>query len=105
MKTTLGINGALILAILTSKVEATVAEVAERLESIRDIDDGSIYVALQRMSERGLVQQRKVRTRSADGRKRDIGVYTITAEGVAALDAFQRESAALPKLRFGSNPA
>ena len=105
MKTTLGINEALILASLAAADESSVADVAAQLERIREVDDGSIYVALQRMAERGFVTRQKARARSADGRDRDIGVYSITGEGVRALDAFERESAAVPKLRLHGRPA
>ena len=71
----------------------------------RDIDDGSIYVALQRMAERGFVTIRKTRAPSADGRVREIGVYKITAEGARAVDVFAREAAAVTRLRLAPGTA
>lgn len=99
MKTTLGINEALILAALASRGECSVAQVAERVVEDRDVDDGSLYVALQRMAERGFVTRRKVKVRSADGREREVGAYKITGQGTGALDRWQREAAAVTRLR------
>ena len=105
MKTTLGINEALILAALSSRGECSVAQVAERVGKNRDVDDGSLYVALQRMAERGFVGRRKVRVRSADGREREVGAYKITAEGTDALDRWEREAHAVTRLRTAGQPA
>jgi len=95
-------NEALILACLIAGAPATVADVAERLEGDdvgRKIDDGSIYVALQRMAERGYVTVGKTRVVSADGRPRDVGVYRITGAGEGMLKQFGREAGALQRLR------
>jgi DNA-binding PadR family transcriptional regulator len=104
---TLGINEALILASLVAG-EATVAETSERLESYdfgRRIDDGSIYVALQRMAERGYVRMRKKRVVSADGRPRNVGVYHISSAGQDAVRQFAREAGAVRRLRAAEGHA
>ena len=101
MSGTLGLNEALILAALVVG-DATVAETGERLERHdlgRRIDDGSIYVALQRMAERGYVRMRKKRIVSADGRPRDVGVYRISSAGNDAVQQFTREARAVQRLR------
>jgi DNA-binding PadR family transcriptional regulator len=103
VRTSLGINEALILACLCSGGDASVADIAERLEGDdfgRKIDDGSIYVALQRMAERGYVSARKTRVVSTDGRPRDIGIYRISDEGTLAMQKFQREAGAVNRLRI-----
>jgi DNA-binding PadR family transcriptional regulator len=99
VKNTLGINEALILAALASEGECSVAQVAQRVVRHRDVDDGSIYVALQRMAERGFVTRRKVTVQSADRRAREVGVYKITGEGTRAVDEWSREAAAVTRLR------
>jgi DNA-binding PadR family transcriptional regulator len=102
---TLGINEALILAALTGGAESSVAEVADRVVRVRDVDDGSIYMALQRMTDRGLVTRRKERVRSADGRDRDIGKYRITGEGSRALASWEHDTQAVTRLRTAGRPA
>jgi len=104
----LGINEALILASLIGADDATVADIGARLEGCdlgRRIDDGSIYVALQRMAERGYVRMRKTRVISADGRPREVGAYRITGEGHRAVQQFGREARALTELRAKVAPA
>ncbi len=105
MRTTLGINEALILAALAHAPELTVAGVAERVEGDRDINDGSIYVALQRMIERGFVTMRKVRAASTDGRVREIGSYAVTGEGMRTLDDFIRQANAVGRMRLSPSGA
>jgi len=103
MRNLLGTNEALILAALCSGSEATLAEIAERLDDDmigRNIDDGSIYMALRRMAERGYVTIRKTNVVSADGRPRDIGIYKITKSGAHALAKFSHEAAAVSRLRI-----
>lgn len=98
MRTSLGPNEALILSALCANSEASVADLAARLEAAnigRPVDDGSIYVALQRMTDRGYVASRKVKVVSADGRTREIGRYTITAAGETAVTQFLREANAV----------
>lgn len=95
-------NEALILACLSGGQESTVAAVAAQLEADergRKVDDGSIYMALQRMGQRGFVTTRKERVTSADGRPRDIGVYRITGAGSRSLDQFLAETEAVGRLR------
>jgi DNA-binding PadR family transcriptional regulator len=102
MRTSLGMNEALILACLLGGSNATVADVAERLDGDdfgRRIDDGSIYIALQRMTERGYLTAGKARVISADGRPRDVGIYRITGEGARALEQFAHEAMAVQRLR------
>lgn len=102
MRVVLGMNEALILVSLIGTGDATVADIAARLEGCdlgRRIDDGSIYVALQRMAERGYVRMRKTRVISADGRPRDVGAYRITGDGTKAVQQFSREARALTTLR------
>ena len=98
----LGMNEALILACLSAGDEATVAEVAQRLAGDsfgRTIDDGSIYMALTRMTSRGYVTARKIPVVSSDGRTRQIGTYMIASAGARALAQFTREAQAIPRLR------
>ena len=95
-------NEALILAALGSGSEATIADLAARLDDNdleRKIGDGSIYIALQRMVERGYVTSRKTRVVSGDGRPRDIGVYQITGQGLTAVQRFDRDAQAVLRLR------
>lgn len=105
VKNTLGINEALILASLGRADGQTIADIAKHVEPHREIYDGSIYVALQRMAERGYVTSSKARVTSADGRRRDIGVYQITAEGQRAIDQWANEAAGVTRLRLGVRPA
>jgi DNA-binding PadR family transcriptional regulator len=108
MRGVLGINEALILTALTDGGSATVADIATRLENCdlgRRIDDGSIYVALQRMAERGFIRMRKTRVVSGDGRPRDVGIYRITGSGCDAVEQFSREARALTSLRAEGAPA
>jgi DNA-binding PadR family transcriptional regulator len=103
VKTTLGMNEALILACLSGCQDSTVAALAAQLEADdrgRKVDDGSIYMALQRMGQRGFVTMRKERVTSADGRPRDIGVYRITGAGSGALDQFLAETDSVGRLRL-----
>jgi DNA-binding PadR family transcriptional regulator len=100
-------NEVLILASLVVG-EATVAETSERLESHdfgRRVDDGSIYVALQRMAQRGYVRMRKKRIVSADGRPRNVGVYRISNAGRDAVQQFTREAGAVRRLRAAEGHA
>jgi len=83
----------------------TIAEIAEAVENHRDLDDGTIYVALQRMTQRGFVTSRKTRVVSADKRPRDIGVYTITAEGCCALNEWDRAAGGVRRLRLAAGLA
>lgn len=108
MRGVLGMNEALILASLGVTGDATVADIAARLERYdlgRPIDDGSIYVALQRMVQRGFVRMRKVRVISGDGRPREVGAYRITGDGSKAVQQFGREAQALTTLRAKVVPA
>jgi DNA-binding PadR family transcriptional regulator len=96
VKNVIGPNEALILAALEGGDELSVAEVAERLGRVdvgRPIDDASIFVALQRMTERGFVSSSKRSVTSRDGRSRSVRCYVILAEGQRAVRQFQREAA------------
>jgi DNA-binding PadR family transcriptional regulator len=98
-------NEALILACLSGGSESTVSSVATQLEADdrgRRVDDGSIYMALQRMGQRGFVTARKERVTSADGRPREIGVYRITGAGSQALDQFLAETESVGRLRLAT---
>jgi DNA-binding PadR family transcriptional regulator len=99
VKHTVGQNEALILAGLRATDESTIAQIAERVEPARTIGDGSIYIALQRMTARGLVTVRKVRATSPDGRERSIGLYAITGEGSRALQSWERDAERVRHLR------
>lgn len=101
MRHSIGTNEALILTVLQCLKPSSVADVAARLRNAelgRRIDDGSIYLALHRMSQRGLVTVKKRPVVSADGRTREIGYYTITAAGQAAASNFVAESNAVVRL-------
>jgi DNA-binding PadR family transcriptional regulator len=102
---TLGQNEALILAGLRASEASTIAQVAERIESTREIGDGSIYIALQRMVARGLVRVQKATRRSANDRMRTIGFYTITGAGQSALDAWEHDANRVRQLRATTSPA
>ncbi len=88
-------NEALILTTLEDGHACSVAEVATRLSSLdigRSIDDGSIYLALKRMSERGFVSVTRSTVISADNRSRMIGFYAVTSQGRHAVNQFAREA-------------
>lgn len=94
-------NEAFVLAALFGN-ERTIAEIAEALEQSeirRSVSDGSIYMALQRMLDRGFVTSKKVSVISVDGRSREVGRYAITASGQRAARAFFAEAEALVRLR------
>jgi DNA-binding PadR family transcriptional regulator len=98
----IGGNEALILTVLLSLEALSVADVAlclEKAELGRSIDDGSIYLALHRMSQRGLVSVVKRSVISADGRPREIGFYAITEAGQKALSRYDADSSAVVRLR------
>jgi DNA-binding PadR family transcriptional regulator len=102
MGRSIGPNEALILTVLQSLDALSVADVALRLEEAeldRSIDDGSIYLALYRMSQRGLVSVVKRSVISADGRSREVGFYAITEAGQKAVSQFIAESRAVIRLR------
>jgi DNA-binding PadR family transcriptional regulator len=102
---TLGLNEALILSALAGNPGQSISDIARRLEKAdlsRSIDDGSIYIALRRMGERGLVTQTRGKVTSADGRQREIGFYTISAAGASAVGEFQRDVSRLPRLSAAS---
>ncbi len=101
---TLGLNEALILSALQGAADQSIADVAKRLAAAglsRSIDDGSIYVALRRMVDRGLVTQRRNLVLSVDGRKREIGFYAISAAGKDAVHQFHHDASAIPRLNLG----
>ncbi len=98
----IGTNEALILTVLHPLTALSVADVAFRIESEnvgRTVDDGSIYLALHRMSQRGLVSVAKRSVISADGRPRDVGYYMITDAGENAVSRYVAESRAVIRLR------
>ncbi len=97
-------NEALILSALESGEALSVADVAGRLSTIdmgRSIDDGSIYLALHRMSARGMVTSSRRVVTSADGKQREIGFYSITGAGRQAVSQFLREASAATRLTGG----
>ena len=90
------------MTVLQSLEALSVADVALRLENAelgRSIDDGSIYLALHRMSQRGLVSVVKRSVVSADGRPREVGFYEITDAGQKAVSQFVADSTAVIRLR------
>jgi DNA-binding PadR family transcriptional regulator len=104
MRISLGMNEALILTVLEAGDAMSVADVAGRLSSLdigRSIDDGSIYLALHRMSQRGMVTASKRFVTSGDGKQREINFYTMCAEGQHAVTQFLREATAATKLANG----
>jgi DNA-binding PadR family transcriptional regulator len=105
MRHSLGMNEALILTALEAGDELSVADVAKRLASVdvgRSIDDGSLYLALYRMSRRGMVSTVKRTVTSADKKQREIGHYAITAAGKRAVSQFVREAKAITQLARGT---
>ncbi len=90
----------MILGALSSRRERSVAEIAEQIECDarlhgevdRDLSDGYIYVALQRMGQRGLIEMRRAAARSVDGRHRQIGFYRISGAGEAALSQYLEQA-------------
>jgi DNA-binding PadR family transcriptional regulator len=101
MQHALGMNEAIILSALEGREECSVAEVAQLLATVdigRSIDDGSIYIALRRMTERGFVSVRRGKVISADNRPREIGFYAVTPQGSQAVQQFARESSAVQTL-------
>lgn len=98
-------NEALALTALESGDELSVADIAKRLSAVdvgRAIDDGSLYLALHRMSQRGMVSVAKRTVTSRDGKPREIGYYAITLEGKRAVSQFVREANAVARLARGT---
>jgi DNA-binding PadR family transcriptional regulator len=98
-------NEALILTALEAGDVLSVAGVAARLEGAdigRSIDDGSIYLALHRMTQRGLVTSERRTVTSADGKQREIGFYSIGNDGRSAIAQFLREANAATRLSAGT---
>jgi len=94
-------NEALILTTLDDGHASSVADVARRLSTLdigRSIDDGSIYLALKRMSERGFVSVTRSTVISADNRSRVIGFYAITPQGRQTVNQFAREASVITRL-------
>jgi DNA-binding PadR family transcriptional regulator len=105
MRQALGMNEALALTALESGDALSVADVVSRLASVeigRSIDDGSVYLALHRMSQRGMVVGSKRAVLSADGRQREISFYAITPEGRRAVAQFIQEANAVSRLARGT---
>lgn len=101
MQHALGMNEAIILSALEGQDACSVADVARLLTTVdigRAIDDGSIYIALRRMTERGFVTVRRGKVISADNRPREIGYYAVTPQGSQAVHQFARESRAVQTL-------
>ena len=93
-------NEAIILSALEGQEASSVAQVARFLSALeigRSIDDGSIYVALKRMCDRGFVSVKRSTVISADNRPREIGFYSITPQGHRAVSQFARESQVVSK--------
>jgi DNA-binding PadR family transcriptional regulator len=104
MKNSLGMNEALILSAMHAGKPMSVADVAAKLreEAIgRLIDDGSIYIALHRMSKRGFVSSSKHVVTSADGKQREIGYYAVCAEGRKAVAQLAHEAQIARRLAGG----
>ncbi len=104
MKGSIGLNEALILSALEGGEALSVADVAQRFDAAnvgRTVDDGSIYLALHRMTQRGLVNREARVATSADRKQREIGYYKIAAEGLRAIKEFGRSVDAMPRLARG----
>jgi len=105
MKDTVGLNEALILTALRNRPGTSIAEIAREVEAAgRFIDDGTIYMALRRMIDRGFVTQERRTVISADKRPREIGFYTVTPVGDAAASRFAHDVAALGRLATVPKP-
>jgi DNA-binding PadR family transcriptional regulator len=99
----IGLNEALIMTVLETTDAASIADVADRLRTLdhtRFVDDGGIYMALRRMTQRGLVSCEKRTVLSSDGRHRDVGFYTISPAGRDAVRSYLRQANTL--VRFAS---
>jgi DNA-binding PadR family transcriptional regulator len=81
----IGLAEARILSVLFAT--ATIVEIVKRLED--ELDDAAVYLALKRLTDRGLVTRRTVTRRASDGKMRDLGEYTPTPEAFAALEQFK----------------
>jgi predicted transcriptional regulator len=81
----IGLAEARILSVLFGT--ATIVEIVKRLED--ELDDAAVYLALKRLTDRGLVTRRTVSRRASDGKMRDLGEYTPTPEAFAALEQFK----------------
>jgi DNA-binding PadR family transcriptional regulator len=100
-KDALGMNEALILSALEHRPQSSIANVARVLEAAqfgRSIDDGTIYMTMRRMLERGFVTQQRRVVVSVDLRSREIGFYSITRAGIRAAKRFAHEASALERL-------
>lgn len=84
----IGVKEALVLTALHGP--STINEVCDRLEG-EPIDDAAIYLALKRLTDRGLLTRRTVSRRAADGKMRDVGEYRPTPEAAEALQQWERE--------------
>lgn len=86
----IGPKEARVLAVLVQPLVIT--EVTARLED-EGIDDASVYLALKRLLDRGLVTRRSVSRTAADGKVREVGEYAPEPQAMEALRAFYREMA------------
>jgi predicted transcriptional regulator len=86
--TRIGTKEALVLTVLTEPL--TITEIAARLAG-EQIDDAAVYLALKRLTDRGLLLRRTITRRAADGKMRDVGEYRPTAEAAAALESWIHE--------------
>lgn len=84
----IGAKEALVLTALHGP--STINEVCDRLDG-EPIDDAGIYLALKRLTDRGLLLRRTVTRRTADGKMRDVGEYRPTPEAAEALQEWTRE--------------
>jgi DNA-binding PadR family transcriptional regulator len=103
---TVGLNEALILTALEGRSDMPIAEIAQAVEAAgRFIDDGTVYMALRRMLERGFVTQERRTVISADKRPREIGFYAVTPAGKQAAAGFAADVAALGRLVAAKAPS
>lgn len=90
----IGANEALVLAALVRT--GTISEVCNRLRDDTTgkpvIDDASVYLALKRLVDRGLVSRRSVSRRAADGKIRELGEYTRNPGALEALNQYREET-------------
>ena len=90
----IGANEALVLSALMRT--GTINEVCERLRDGKTgkpaIDDASVYLALKRLVDRGLVSRRSVSRRAADGKIRELGEYTRNPGALEALNEYREEA-------------
>jgi DNA-binding PadR family transcriptional regulator len=95
VRQSLGLNEALILSEMLDAARGpfSVADIADGLRSsTRDIDGGTIYLALRRLKARGYVASHTVRMKARDGIDREVMRFEITGDGKGMIEKYARDA-------------